>query len=327
MRERDVLVEVFSRLGDTASGVRVGPGDDAAILEDGTVITTDTIVDDVHVDRGWSSMSDIGWKAVHAAVSDLPAMAAIGTALVVSVQLPTTMAAAEVGQLVDGMVEGAAAAGVPIVGGDVVTGNALAVTVTVSGRLVDSERPLLRSGARVGDAVAVIGHLGRAAAGLALLAESRSGSSRDAARALARHPELSWAHRRPRALVEVAPDLAAMGVNAGIDVSDGLGRDLGHVALASGVRVVLDDLEPLDAGVVAAADMLGADWRELVLGGGDDYALAVTLDPSVCDGLAAAAAVLGQPFHVVGVVVEGSGVAGHLATGMVEISELGWEHA
>lgn len=326
MRERDVLDVVFARLDEAASGVEVGPGDDAAVLDDGTVVTTDTIVDGVHVDRRWSSMSDIGWKAVHAAVSDLPAMAAVPTGLVASVQLPATLSEPEVEDLVDGLVDGAAAAGVAVVGGDVVTGKALAITVTATGRLVDRGRPLLRSGARPGDAVAVIGHVGRAAAGFELLAASTSGQSA-AARLLASHPELSWAHRRPRALVEFAPDLAAMGVNAGIDVSDGLGRDLGHIALASGVGIVLDDLEPMDEGVVSAADVLDLDWRELVLGGGDDYALAITIDPSVAEALAASASVLGQPFHLVGVVADGTGVSGHLETGPTDVSELGWEHS
>jgi thiamine-monophosphate kinase len=321
-----VLQAAFARLSDNPSGVRVGPGDDAAVLDDGTVITTDTIVDGVHVDRRWASMSDIGWKAVHAAVSDLPAMAAIGTGLVVSAQLPANLADHEIEELLDGIVEGAAVAGVPVVGGDVVTSSTLAVAVTATGRLVDPERPLLRSGARVGDVVAVVGHLGRAAAGLGLLA-AEQGRAAASGRVRASHPELPQAHRRPRALVEAAPDLAAMGVTAGIDVSDGLGRDLGHIAAASDVKILLDDIEPVDEGVMAAAEVLDVDWRELVLGGGDDYALAVTLDPSVVDALAAAIAMLGQPFRRVGEVVRGRGVQGHLVSGLEDVTELGWEHA
>lgn len=329
MRERDVLRLVTERFGSPPAGVLLGPGDDAAVLDDGTVITTDTVVDGVHVDRRWSSLSDAGWKAVHAAVSDVPAMGARPTAAVVAAQLPTEFTSEEIAALLDGIAVGAEAADVPIVGGDITTSPTLAITVTVIGQLV-GDRPCTRSGARVGDAVAVIGHVGRSAAGLALHRAAADGNEAVAG-LLAAHPELSEAHRRPRALVAAAGLLADTAitaglladstVTAGIDVSDGLGRDLGHVSAASGVHIELDVL-PFDPAVDQAAAALGLSARQLLLGGGDDHALAVTIASSEVDRLGQAVAGLGLPFAVVGMVSAGAGVT-HEGE---DVTELGWEH-
>ncbi|MDX1510760.1 MAG: thiamine-phosphate kinase [Nitriliruptorales bacterium] len=316
MRERDVLCLVQERFGSSPPGVAVGPGDDAAVLVDGTVITTDTVADGVHVDRRWSSLEDVGWKAVHAAVSDIPAMGARPTAAVVSAQLTGGMAGEDVAALLDGVAEGAAAAGVPIVGGDVTSSNTMALTVTVLGRLL-GDQPCARSGAAVGDLVGVIGHVGRAAAGLAL----HQAAAGQADRVREAHPQLSEAHRRPHALVGAAGILADPGVTAGIDVSDGLGRDLGHVAAASGVQVLLEALPP-DPLVDAAAAALDVTARDLVLGGGDDHALAITIDPAAVERIKGAVAALDLPFAIVGTVRGGSGV---LHDGE-DVAGLGWEH-
>ena len=316
MRERDVLRLVQERFGSSPQGVAIGPGDDAAVLEDGTVITTDTVVDGVHVDRRWSSLADVGWKAIHAAASDVPAMGALPTAVVVSAQLPSDLADEDVAALLDGLADGAGAAGVPIVGGDVTSSNTLAVTVTVLGRLI-GDRACQRSGAAVGDVVGVIGHVGRAAAGLALhqAAPGQADEIRTA------HLQLSEAHRRPRALVDAAGILAGSSVTAGIDVSDGLGCDLGHVAAASGVQIALESL-PADPLVAAAAAALEVPAVDLVLGGGDDHALAITMDPADVGRIGDAVAKLGLPFAVIGAVSDGSGVV-HDGE---DVSELGWEH-
>ncbi|HEX9765176.1 MAG TPA: thiamine-phosphate kinase [Nitriliruptorales bacterium] len=319
MRERDVLRLVDDRFGPPPAGVALGPGDDAAVLEDGTVITTDTVVDGVHVDRRWSSLEDVGWKAVHAAVSDVPAMGARPTAAVVAALLPTDFTIDRVAALLDGLAEAANAAGVPIVGGDVTTSPTLAVTVTVMGRLI-GERPCTRAGATEGDVVAVIGDIGRSAAGLALHRAAADGDA-VASGVLGDHPELSDAHRRPRALVAAAGVLASDLVSAGIDVSDGLGRDLGHVAAASGVGIELGAL-PFDPSVDEAAAVLGLSARRLRLGGGDDHALAVTMAATGAERVAHAVAGVGLPFAVIGNVVAGSGVT-HDGE---DVTELGWEH-
>jgi thiamine-monophosphate kinase len=164
----------------------------------------------------------------------------------------------------------------------------LVISVTVLGRVSEGE-PVLRSGARPGDVVALAGRIGWAAAGLAVLARGF------------RSPRVVVeAHRRPQPPYAAGPQAAAAGATAMTDVSDGLLNDLHHVALASGVAIdvdssTLDVPEPLQA--VGAA--LGVDPVEFCLSGGDDHALVATFAPD---------APLPDGWRRIGSVQEGSGV-------------------
>jgi thiamine-monophosphate kinase len=117
---------------------------------------------------------------------------------------------------------------------------------------------VLRSGARPGDLVGVVGRLGWAAAGLRLLLAGE------------RHGPLIDAHRRPRPPYALGPVLAAVGATSMCDVSDGLVSDLGHLAQASGVTF------EIDSGSLPALGAPGVTDEEL-LTGGEDHALAFTL--------------------------------------------------
>jgi thiamine-monophosphate kinase len=170
-----------------------------------------------------------------------------------------------------GVAEACRAFGAVLVGGDVSAGPALSLAVTALG---EAERPVLRSGARPGDRLAVTGLLGAAAAGLALL---RSGdpAARDL---LGRFPGLAAAHRRPWPALTMGLALARAGASAMIDVSDGLAGDAVHLAESSGIGVEVHDAAvPLAPGVVEAAALVGQDPLELALGGGEDFVLAAAL--------------------------------------------------
>jgi thiamine-monophosphate kinase len=163
---------------------------------------------------------------------------------------------------------------VTLVGGDVSAGPALSLAVTALG---EAERPVLRSGARPGDRLAVSGPLGAAAAGLALL---RSGEPA-AAELLGRFPALAAAHRRPQPALAMGVALARAGATAMIDLSDGLAGDALHLAESSGVGVEVHDATvPLAPGVTEAAALLGLDPLALALGGGEDFVLAAALPRS-----------------------------------------------
>jgi thiamine-monophosphate kinase len=317
--EFELIAAIRHRLAGDGPGLPRGVDDDAAVIAmDGQVVAAvDALVDGVHVDRRWSSAADLGFKALSVNVSDLAAMGAVPTAALVALLRPSDLPLEEVEGLYEGLCEAGDRWGCQIVGGDTVTAPTLAVAVTVLGRLVDERRILRRDGAREGDLVGVVGGLGLAAAGLELL---RAGATD----LLEQHPELAAAHRRPVALVEAAPPLVIAGATAAIDVSDGLGRDLGHVAAASEVRIVVDGARlPVTPGVAAAADHLDRDPLELVVGGGEDQALAFTLPPERLGRLDAALDAVGLRVHVVGEVVAGSGVG---LDGR-EVAQAGWEHA
>lgn len=316
--EFELLAAVRRHLADDAPGLPRGVDDDAAVLAtDGHVVAAvDALVDGVHVDRRWSSAADLGFKALSVNVSDLAAMGAVPRGALVALLRPSTLPLAEVEELYAGLHEAAQRWRCPLIGGDTVTAPTLAVSVTVLGTLVDDQRMLRRDAARPGELVAVVGPLGLAAAGLAA-------HQAGAADLLAAHPEIDLAHRRPAALLEAAAPLVVAGASAAIDVSDGLGRDLGHVARASdvGIRLAGDRL-PVAPGVTAAADALDLDPLDLVLGGGEDYALAFTLPPQRLGRLDAGLDAVGLRARVLGEVVEGAGVE---VDGR-DVTAVGWEH-
>jgi len=249
------------------SPVELGIGDDAAVLKPNSrfVWTVDTSVEHVHFERHWLSLRDIGWRSFHAAASDVCAMAGAPTAALSSVIFPRDFSARELNELARGQRDAARALGCSIIGGNLARGAELSVTTTVIGA---AARPILRSGAKLGDELWLCGELGLAAAGLRLLQRGSTARTAAARRALA-------AFRRPR--VELAAGLSLQRrAHALIDVSDGLCGDAAHLAQASGVRVVLSTPlveAALSPALRALAPELGVPALELALYGGEDYAL------------------------------------------------------
>jgi thiamine-monophosphate kinase len=257
--------------------VRVGIGDDAAVLAPpvggGLVWTVDAAVEGVHFRRDLLTMQDLGYRATMAAASDLAAMGALPMGLLAALVLPPWMTDADLTALAHGQREAASALGADIVGGNLARGAELSITTTALGT---TARPLLRAGAEPGDALWVAGSVGLAAAGLAALGRGGPPS-----------PELAGAiaaWRRPQA--RIAEGHAASAVaHAAIDVSDGLARDVGHLARASKVRAVLEASAIASAELAGAAAALGRDPLDLALHGGEDYALVIALPPgSAVDG-------------------------------------------
>ena len=237
-----------------------GPGDDAALVSttDGrVVVTTDLLVEGTHFRRDWSDAYDIGRKSAAQNLADVAAMGARPVALLIGLGAPAGFPTAEFDALAAGIRDECAAAGAVLIGGDLVASPQLVVSGTALG-VLDGRPPVLRSGARSGDLVAVVGRLGWAAAGLRLLlAGERAGPLVDA-------------HRRPQPPYALGAVLAAVGATAMCDVSDGLVSDLGHLADASGVTFDIDSASLRPLGAPGVTD-------EELLTGGEDHALAFTL--------------------------------------------------
>jgi thiamine-monophosphate kinase len=270
----------------------LGPGDDAAVVVAGdgrTVVSTDMLVAGRHFRLDWSTPHDVGRKAIAQNAADVEAMGAQATAFVVAFGAPADTATAQALELADGMWHEARLFGAGIVGGDLVSAPQWVISVTVLGDLGGRE-PVLRSGARQGDTVAVIGDLGRSAAGYALWHSD-----------IREFEALRRRHLVPEPPYGQGRAAADAGASAMTDVSDGLIADLGHIAAASGVGIDLS-AAALSADRDAVADAgaaVGVDPLVWVLGGGEDHALVATFAGPVPQGWRVVGRVLDGPPRVV----------------------------
>jgi thiamine-monophosphate kinase len=293
------LVDLFPQ----GEEVLIGPGDDAAVLRIKTghvVVSTDLMVEGRHFRRDWASASDVGHRAAAQNLSDVNAMGGRATSLTIGLAAPPDLPVAWALDFARGFAVECARVGAGIVGGDVTRADEIVIAVTVLG--VCGQAPVVRSGARAGDVLAICGRQGWAAGGLAVLGRGF------------RSPRvLVEAYRRPEPPYDAGRIAAERGATAMIDVSDGLLADAGHIATGSSVAIdvhasAFDVPEPLQA--VGAA--LGADPLEFMLG--DDHALLATFpDPgSVPDG-----------WSVIGEVADGEGVT---VDGAAYGGPTGWTH-
>lgn len=312
MAEFDLIARIRQRVA-TRDDVALGIGDDAAVLRVPAgrelVVAMDTLNAGVHFPDE-TAPADIGWKALAVNLSDLAAMAAEPAWCTLSLSLPQ----ADAGWLdafLDGFLGLAAQHRVALVGGDTTRGP-LSVCVTVHG-LVEPGRALRRDGARVGDAIWVSGSLGDAAGALA---QWRAGAAMDAF--------LRERLNRPTPRLALLP--ALRHAHAGIDVSDGLLADLGHLCAASGVGAQLD-LFALPASEALRACFDDEARVRLQATGGDDYELCFTAPEAARDAILRAAADAGVAVTAIGRVVAGDGVLALGADGVPwQSSGTGYDH-
>jgi thiamine-monophosphate kinase len=288
--EFGLIARITDGLADNSPGVVVGAGDDAAVVvaADGrVVITVDMVVEGKHFRQDWSTPIDVGRKAAAASLADVAAMGARPTSLVVGFGAPADLPVAWAVACTAGLREEAAQVGAVLVGGDVVESPQIVISVTALGDL-EGRAPVLRSGARPGDLVAVAGRIGWSAAGLALLSRGF------------RSPKvLVDAHRFPQPPYGAGIAAADAGATSMIDVSDGLVADARHVAEASGVTIDIDTSgweipDPMQA-AAAAYNVNPIEW---MLSGGEDHALLATFPAgaSLPDGFTIVGAVsAGEP--------------------------------
>lgn len=245
----------------TGRGVRLGIGDDAAVLRPArgfeVVLSTDAFVEDVHFRFDTESAKHVGRRALVANLSDLAAMGARPIGFTCALQAPPDLPLSRVDALFDGLLVEAARHGAPLVGGNVARARETSLSIAAIGE-VERGRALVRSGLRPGDRLFVTGCFGAAA-----LAWTRAERAGRAIRHVA----------TPR--IEAGRALVRTGrCSACIDCSDGLAADLGHLLEASGVGAEVDaDAVPRAPGLAAGARALGVDPDALCLAGGEDYEL------------------------------------------------------
>ncbi|MFO0963269.1 MAG: thiamine-phosphate kinase [Phycisphaerales bacterium] len=274
MRESELIARIREHnatLGATGGArVLLPPGDDMAMVELAgrrVLVAADQVIEGRHFAPG-TPMELVGRKAVARNVSDVAAMAAVPAACVATVALPAGMPDAQVLALGDGLRAAAARWRCPLVGGDIGTHAAagpLVVSVAILAEPGPTGRVLTRAGARAGDLLCVTGALGGSL-------EPGGGG-----RHLLFEP-------RVEAALALVQSLGAR-LHAMIDLSDGLGRDAGHLAQEGGLAVEID--------AAALPCHPGCDWRR-ALGDGEDHELAFA-----CEGTPPSE-VAGVPVRVVG---------------------------
>ena len=273
----------------------VGSGDDAAVVAaaDSFLVSTDTLVENHDFKLAWSTGFDLGFKSVASNLADIAAMGATPTVLVVAMVVPKTTKISWLEAFADGLQAACdqLSPGAGIVGGDLASGEQVVISVTVHGQL-DGLTPVLRSGAKEGDVVAVCGPLGKAACGLALL---QSGNQ-DLVRS---YDDWVLAQLRPAPPIEQGLIANQAGATAMLDVSDGLIKDLGRIAKASNVSIEIDrsQLAGYEAMLDLPAQGLGVEPISWVLQGGEDHSLLATFPAN---------ATLPRSFKAIGKVVAGT---------------------
>ncbi|MFK3973860.1 thiamine-phosphate kinase [Pseudomonas sp. NPDC087358] len=276
-------------------GVALGIGDDCALLAvaagEQLAISTDTLVAGVHFPDGCDPFL-LGQRALGVSASDLAAMGAKPLAFTLALTLPD-VSAHWLQAFARGLNEMAQGCAMRLIGGDTTRGP-LSLTLSVFGS-VPAGLALTRGGARPGDLLCVGGPLGDAAGALPLVLNQRSTEASTTQALLARY----WS---PQPQLALGQALRGKATSA-LDISDGLLADCGHIALASGVRLLVErDKVPMSDPLLAFFGPEAA--LDAALSGGDDYRLAFTLPPSLLAELLGE----GWPVCVIGRAVEGQGV-------------------
>jgi thiamine-monophosphate kinase len=323
--EWDLIAALSREFGPGPPQVIVGIGDDCAALSlngpDYLLWTVDTLVEGVHFDLTYTSLSQLGWKSLAVNLSDIAAMGGEPRYALLSLGWPPARDRALALEFAAGLAQAAREYQVAVIGGDTVASPVLSVTVTLTGQ-VPAAQMLRRSGAQPGDLIFVTGPLGEGAAGLEIL-------RRGLDLALDLKEPLIEAHLRPRPHLRAGRLLAQEGLaTALIDTSDGVATDLYHICQASGVGARINDAAvPVSPRVQALAPVLGRAPLDLALTGGEDYLLLFTCPPEVAGRLprSFSRASLAAPFPL-GRIVPGDRVILETAGGEVDISGQGYDH-
>ena len=308
MNEREVIRRISSLLPPAPPEVLVPIGDDCAVLGigDSTWVAASDMLTHGHHFKDWATPESVGYKAVAVNASDVAAMGGTPRFVLTSGGAPDPEI---VLRCLEGVAEACEEFGVYPLGGDTTRSEALMVDVAILGEL--HARPVLRSGARPKDLLAVTGELGAGAAGLLVLEQNISG-----------HERLVRRYLRPEPRLEAGRVAAELGANAMMDLSDGLASDVRRVCERSGVGCDVDlDLLPLEDDTRELARSLGRDPAVLAATGGEDYELLISAPEQVLDALANS---IGIPLTLIGEVTQGD-VAFRHKDGIVE-GLSGWDH-
>lgn len=309
VREHEVLNRIREIFDATSAhrGIVVGNGDDGAVisLPDQTVVSTDMAVEGVHFRIDWSSPEEIGRKVTAANLADICAMGGWPEFLLVAVAFPSHHLHLLEG-LARGIAEEAEKVGAHVIGGDLSQGSELVISITAIG---STKKPILRSGAKIGDAIVISNLPGTSAAGLTLLSKGIEIDSDIARELVSQHcaPEIDYSKYRN----------AFPFLNCATDISDGLIVDASHIASASSVAMEFDTKtltsHPQFEKLLTVFDGSDSALTAVLTGGEDHVLLATTSEPEKIEG-----------FTRIGTVISGHGI---FIDGKRREMESGYQHS
>lgn len=321
------LIRRFAPLFATDAPEVLGIGDDCAILpgagEEATLVTTDLFIEDVHFLRARIPPRQLGRKSLAVNISDIASMGGAPTACFLSVGLPAELAVNWLDEFFFGVKEMGEATGCPLLGGDTTKSpKCIVINFAVLGRMPRANVKL-RSGARVGDVLAVTGPLGDSGAGLRLLLENKPIDSEDAR-------FLVEAHHNPRPHLEEGQWLAAQpGVTAMMDVSDGIDSDLRHIMERSAVGGARIDMESIPCSEALRHVCALYTWSvdETAAAAGEDYCLLCAIAPEQFDRVAHDFMVrFGRPLARIGALTSSGGLQYVKGGKSIRLMKHGFDH-
>lgn len=282
------LIDILTKNFETKQLSTIkGIGDDGAILDFGgykTVVTTDILVEGIHFDLSYCPLHNIGYKAVAVNVSDICAMNAVPTQILVSIAISNRFSVEAVEEIYKGVRLACEQYKIDLVGGDTTASNkGLIINVVALGKAT-LEKIAQRNNAKEGDLICVTGDLGGAYIGLQILEREK--------KIFLEHPTITpqlKGHEyiierqlKPEARIDIIEYLNENDLtpSAMIDISDGLSSEILHICKQSNVGCVIEEENvPIANETYNTALELNIDPINCVLSGGEDYELLFTIDP------------------------------------------------
>lgn len=280
-RDEDFWTKALAEYFFPIDRVVVGPGEDCVhlteIVSRELVLSVDAHIEGVHFTMEILDLRDIGHRSLALALSDLASVGATPITYLVNLEIPDYMTLENVKQIYEGFKGLNNEYCISPSGGNIVRGEKCGLTITVVGETLRN-KGVLRSGAKEGDLVLVTGDLGRSAAGYKLLIneELKSIISADIRNQLISRFKNPW----PR-IKDIQHILRLANINAAIDITDGLGKDLNRLAQMSDVEIVLkEEALPIHPALLEFARKTHADINSLVLSSGEELEIAFTMEPN-----------------------------------------------
>ena len=325
------LIEHLLRENDTRNSSTVlSAGDDAAIIDNfgrQTVVSTDLLIEGIHFDLSYTPLKHLGYKSVVVNLSDIYAMNATPTQIVLSIGFSNRFSLEALDEFYAGVYAACDQYNIDLVGGDTSTSKkGFVISVTAIGE-VAPDNYVKRSGAKSGDLICVSGDLGGAFLGLTLLEREKkifeeTGAQPD----LEGQAYIVGRILKPEARKDIIEYFAEADIKptSMMDLSDGLSSDIMHICKQSEVGCVLyEDKFPLHDDAKAFAYKLQLDPTACALSGGEDYELLFTVSQEDYEKIKTNAAI-----SIIGYVTDAA-EGKHLVTrggNKHELVAQGWNH-